>query len=272
MIADLKPYPEYRESGLPWLGRVPRHWDLKRTKSFVANVVDQTTQMESGDLYVALENIESWTGVVRPQKGKNLFTSQVKRFRPGDVLFGKLRPYLAKVTRLQSGGVCVGELFVLRPHDTSLRSDFLEKQLRAKHIIDVVSSSTFGAKMPRADWQFLGNMPLTFPPPDEQAAVVRFLDWANGRLERAIRAKRKVIALLNEQKQAIVHHVVTRGLDPSVPLKPSGILWLGEIPEHWRCAARNISTAKWMSVPSTAAKNCSLCLTSQASLRAAKRT
>jgi type I restriction enzyme, S subunit len=233
MIADLKPYPEYRESGLPWLGRVPRHWDLKRTKSFVANVVDQTTQMESGDLYVALENIESWTGVVRPQKGKNLFTSQVKRFRPGDVLFGKLRPYLAKVTRLQSGGVCVGELFVLRPHDTSLRSDFLEKQLRAKHIIDVVSSSTFGAKMPRADWQFLGNMPLTFPPPDEQAAVVRFLDWANGRLERAIRAKRKVIALLNEQKQAIVHHVVTRGLDPSVPLKPSGILWLGEIPEHW---------------------------------------
>ena len=62
-----------------------------------------------------------------------------------------------------------------------------------------------------------------FPPPDEQAAIVRFLDWANGRLERAIRAKRKVIALLNEQKQAIIHRAVTRGLDPSVPLKPSGI-------------------------------------------------
>jgi type I restriction enzyme S subunit len=68
----------------------------------------------------------------------------------------------------------------------------------------------------------------------EQAAIVRFLDWANGRLERAIRAKRKVIALLNEQKQAIIHRAVTRGLDPSVPLKPSGIPWLGEIPQHWR--------------------------------------
>jgi type I restriction enzyme S subunit len=63
---------------------------------------------------------------------------------------------------------------------------------------------------------------------------VRFLDWANGRLERAIRAKRKVIALLNEQKQAIIHRAVTRGLDSSVPLKPSGIPWLGDIPQHWR--------------------------------------
>ena len=75
--------------------------------------------------------------------------------------------------------------------------------------------------------------PRPLPPPDEQAAIVRFLDWANGRLERAIRAKRKVIALLNEQKQAIIHRAVTRGLDPSVPLKPSGIPWLGDIPQHW---------------------------------------
>ena len=77
------------------------------------------------------------------------------------------------------------------------------------------------------------EMPVARPPPDEQAAIVRFLDWANGRLERAIRAKRKVIALLNEQKQAIIHRAVTRGLDPSVPLKPSGIPWLGDIPQHW---------------------------------------
>ena len=76
-------------------------------------------------------------------------------------------------------------------------------------------------------------MPISLPPPDEQAAIVRFLDWANGRLERAIRAKRKVIALLNEQKQAIIHRAVTLGLDPSVPLKPSGIPWLGDIPQHW---------------------------------------
>jgi type I restriction enzyme S subunit len=71
------------------------------------------------------------------------------------------------------------------------------------------------------------------PPPVEQAAIVRFLDWVNGRMERAIRAKRRVIALLHEQKQAIIHRAITRGLDPSVPLKPSGIPWLGDIPQHW---------------------------------------
>jgi len=77
------------------------------------------------------------------------------------------------------------------------------------------------------------RVPVVCPPPAEQAAIVRFLDWANGRLERAIRAKRKVIALLNEQKQAIIHRAVTRGLDASVLFKPSGIPWLGDIPQHW---------------------------------------
>jgi type I restriction enzyme S subunit len=71
------------------------------------------------------------------------------------------------------------------------------------------------------------------PPPAEQAAIVRFLDHWNGRLEKAIRSKRRVIALLQEQKQAIIHRAVTRGLDPNVKLKDSGIAWLGEIPAHW---------------------------------------
>jgi type I restriction enzyme S subunit len=78
-----------------------------------------------------------------------------------------------------------------------------------------------------------GNQRVPLPPPAEQAAIVRFLDWANGRLERTIRAKRKVIALLTKQKQTIIHRAVTRGLDTSVPLKPSGIPWLGDIPRHW---------------------------------------
>ena len=233
MIADLKLYPEYKESGLPWLGHVPGHWDVRRTKSSIANVAEQTTHMEADDVYVALENVESWTGRVRPQRGKHLFTGQVKRFQSNDVLFGKLRPYLAKVTRLETAGVCVGEFFVLRSRDISILPEFLEHQLRAKHSVDVINGSTFGAKMPRADWQFVGNLPILFPPPAEQAAIVHFLDWANRRLERAIRVKRKVIALLGEQKQAIIHRSVTRGLDHTVPLKPSGVPWLGDIPQHW---------------------------------------
>jgi type I restriction enzyme S subunit len=233
MIADLKPYAEYMESGLPWLGRLPKHWQVRRMKSAVDNAIAQTDEMTGDEAYVALEHVESWTGKARPQRGANLFSGQVKRFRPDDVLFGKLRPYLAKATRLPVNGVCAGEFFVLRVRDSSLSPSYLEQQVRAKLTIDVINSSTFGAKMPRADWQFVGNLSICFPTPAEQTAIVRFLDWANGRLERAIRAKRKVIALLNEQKQAIIHRAVTRGLDPSVPLKPSGIPWLGDIPQNW---------------------------------------
>ncbi len=80
---------------------------------------------------------------------------------------------------------------------------------------------------------WLRNVRVPLPSLPEQQTIARFLDWANGRLERAIRAKRKVIALLNEQKQVIIHRAVTRGLDPSVPLKPSGIPWLGDVPAHW---------------------------------------
>src|SRR6185312_772176 len=89
------------------------------------------------------------------------------------------------------------------------------------------------------------QIPVLGPPLAEQAAIVRFLNAANGRLQRAIRAKRKVIALLGEQKQAIIHHAVTRGLDPSVPLKPSGIPWLGDIPQHWEVRRlRHLITGK----------------------------
>jgi type I restriction enzyme S subunit len=90
----------------------------------------------------------------------------------------------------------------------------------------------------------LRRVVVPHPPPDEQAAIVRFLDWANGRLERTIRAKRKVIALLNEQKQAIIHRAVTRGLDQFVPLKPSGVPWLGDIPQHWETIR-----SKWLFSP-----------------------
>ena len=165
MIAGLKPYPEYRESGLPWLGQVPGHWELRRMKSAVMNVIEQSYEMGPDEVYVALEHVESWTGKARPQSDSSLFSGQVKRFRKGDVLFGKLRPYLAKVTRINKDGVCAGEFFVLRPSDNAVSSAYLEHQLRAKHTIDVINGSTFGAKMPRADWQFCGNLPFPLPPP-----------------------------------------------------------------------------------------------------------
>ncbi len=94
------------------------------------------------------------------------------------------------------------------------------------------SKGVWLSRLQLSDAAFL-DMPILVPPPDEQSAIVRFLDHADRRIRRYIRAKQKLIKLLEEQKQAIIHRAVTRGLDPNVRLKPSGVEWLGDVPEHW---------------------------------------
>ena len=140
---------------------------------------------------------------------------------------------LAKVVRSDYDGLCVGEFLVLRPRDVALSSPYLEQVLRSKPIIDAINGSTFGAKMPRADWNFIGSMEQPLPPLPEQTAIVRYLDHTDARIRRYISGKQKLIRLLEEEKQAVVHRAVTRGLNPNVRLKPSGVEWLGDVPVHW---------------------------------------
>ena len=152
MTPELKPYPAYKDSGVEWLGRVPSHWAVERLKDSLANIVDQEdAESVPGGTAIAMENVESWTGRVVLADSPSSFDSQLKRFRSGDVLFGKLRPYLAKVVRLTSDGLCVGEFLVLRPRHGSVLGPYFEQLLRSKPIIDAVTASTHGAKMPRAD-------------------------------------------------------------------------------------------------------------------------
>ena len=239
MAAKPTPYPTYRDSRIEWLGEVPAHWPVERLKCSLANIVEQAAELPRIGTVVALENVESWTGRVALANSGPSFDSQLKRFRSGDVLFGKLRPYLAKVARFTSDGLCVGEFLVLRPRNGSVMGAYFEHLLRSKPIIDAVTASTFGAKMPRADWQFIGGMPVVRPPLPEQAAIVRFLDHADRRIRRYIRAEQKLIALLEEQQRALVHDAVTGRIDvrtgrPYPAYKSSGVAWLATVPAHWR--------------------------------------
>ena len=226
-------YLAYHPSGAEWLGNVPVHWRVARLKGHAANVVDLARSRNDDHIYLALENVEGWTGRYRPADDDVTFDSQVKCFRAGDVLFGKLRPYLAKVACPNQSGVCVGEFLILRPDTDTVLASYLEQLLRSKPAIDAIDASTFGAKMPRADWQFIGDMLIPLPPPFEQHAIVRYLDYVDRRVRRYVSAKRKLIALLEEEKQAMVNRAVTRGLDPNVRLKPSGVEGIGDVPEHW---------------------------------------
>jgi len=243
MFTGLKPYPEYENRGPSRLSRVPSPWSVRRLKRVVRNIVEQSDTRRSGDKYIALEHVESWTGRVRIDDSAT-FEGLIKNFSTGDVLFGKLRPYLAKVVRVDFDGVCSGEFFVLRPVDDAVASDFLELVMRSAQVINEISSSTFGARMPRADWAFVGGVLLALPSQAEQEAIVKFLGHANARIGRAIEAKRKMIALLDEQKRVSLNLIVTHGTGPPTDIRDNGFLCLDAVPLHWetprlaRCLTR----------------------------------
>lgn len=224
-------YPAYKPSGVVWLGDVPKHWEVRRLK-YTADLINVKVEGAEHDLpYTGLEHIESWTGRRITPQGDCTSDGQANLYRRGDVLFGKLRPYLAKAHAAESDGICTGELLVLRPR--AVAQKFLLNYVLNPDFIAVVDSSTYGAKMPRANWDFIGNLPALIPPPDEQRAIAAFLDRETARIDALIEKKRRQIELLQEKRSALISHAVTKGLNPNAPMKDSGIEWLGQIPEHW---------------------------------------
>ena len=228
----LKPYSSYKPSGIDWLGEVPEHWDVEKLK-YPAPLINEKIEAELNPFpYIGLEHIQSWTGEMVVGEGlQDSSEGLTNRFNDGDVLFGKLRPYLAKVFRAKSSGVCSGEFLVLRP-DTCTQ-DYLFYYLIRSEFISVVDSSTYGAKMPRASWEFIGQLPIILPPLPEQQAIADFLDRQTAKIDTLIAKKEDLIALLKEKRQAMITQAVTKGLDPTVPMKDSGVKWLGEVPEGW---------------------------------------
>jgi len=226
-----KTYPKYKPSDITWLGRIPNHWKTYRLK-YCADLVNEKVDGRNSDLpYTGLEHIESWTGKRIVVDGTTYSDGQANRYRKGDVLFGKLRPYLAKALRAVDDGICTGELLVLRPR--CVIQDYLFNYVLTSDFISIVDSSTYGAKMPRANWEFVGNLPILVPPEDEQRAIAAFLDRETARIDALIKKKERQIELLQEKRAAVISYAVTKGLNPNVKMKDSGIEWLGDVPEHW---------------------------------------
>lgn len=224
-------YNELESSGVVWLQDVPRHWRIKRLK-FSADLVNNKVCVEESSLpYLGLEHIESWTG--RKIDGE-ISNSEglASAFSTGDVLFGKLRPYLAKVHLAQQDGLISSEALVVRSK-AELHSEFLKYYMLSSDFINVVDSSTYGSKMPRASWGFIGNLPVLLPELEEQQTIARFLDFKTAQIDALIAKQKVLLEKLAEKRTALISHTVTKGLDPSVPMKDSGVEWLGIIPAHW---------------------------------------
>ena len=244
MIADLKPYAEYKESGLSWLGRVPGHWDVRKPRH-IGSLLKGVGGTKEDALSVGVpcvrygELYTTHTYFVRRPK-TFIHPNHATDYTPlhyGDVLFAASGETLEEIGKsavnlIEGTVVCGGDVIILRP-TVPVHAPFLGYVMDCRPSANQKATMGRGTTVKHIYPDELKHLLFPLPPVSEQTAIVRFLDWANGRLERAIRAKRKVIALLGEQKQAIIHRAVTRGLAPSLPLKPSGIPWLGEIPQHW---------------------------------------
>jgi type I restriction enzyme S subunit len=221
----MRKYPKYKASGVEWIGKIPEHWDFQKSKFLTKHISISTYSKEEDETYIALENIESWTGKIILNEEFSGFESTAKKFTENDILFGKLRPYLAKVVMPDFNGICVSEIIVLRP--TKLKREYLFFILLNPNFIDFVSQTAEGTKMPRTSWNNIADLKFPFPSIPEQLLIVRFLDHRTGQIDRFVANRQKQIELLKEQKAAIINKAVTKGINPNAKMKPSGIEWIG---------------------------------------------
>ena len=223
-------YPSYKTSGEFWLGEIPQEWTCEPLK-YVAKLNTEKVLPEEAVRYVGMENVQSDNGyfhhtLEQIPEGLSL------EFRETDVLFGKLRPYLAKSWLATFDGVCSSEFLVLSALKVSPR--FLNFVTLSREFIEVVDSSTYGAKMPRASWDFIGLLKIPVPGKELSEQIAAFLDYETAKIDALIEKQQQLIALLGEKRQAVISHAVTKGLNPDAPMRDSGVEWLGEVPEHWQ--------------------------------------
>lgn len=235
MIAGLKPYAAYKNSGSPWLERVPEHWGVHSLRTLIQPRAIRN-RPDLPLLSVARERgvfVRSMTG---GDDNHNVIPEDLSNYkvaREGSLVINKMKAWQGSLGIAPRDGLVSPAYFVF---DLRIANrHFGQALLRSKPYVAHFGQMSDGVRIGQWDLSLQGmkQIPVLVPSEDEQAAIVRFLDHALAKIDKAIRAKRKTIALLGEQKQAIIHRAVTRGLNPEAPLKDSGIPWLGQIPAHW---------------------------------------
>lgn len=224
---------ETKSSGVDWIGEMPSSWKVAPLKYGASCSSDLSTYTaDDSKEFLALENVESWTGrLVGLDERPDSVDSSVSVFSETDVLFGKLRPYLAKVCRPGFRGVCSTELLCVSP--MSYCCDYLFWLLISKGFIDVINAESYGVKMPRTSWAQMGAHYCPVPPLSEQQAIAGHLDAETAKIDQAMTLLRRELETLEQFKKSVIHEAVTKGLDPTVPMKPSGVEWIGDIPMNW---------------------------------------
>ena len=215
-----------------FLETLPAGWTFDRLKDVVTLRNEKTDEASADEDYLELEDIETSTGRILNRRNTLEVESAVTIFKKGDILFGKLRPYLEKYYTADFDGRCTGEILAFKPE--RIASRFLFYCVGSRWFIERCNALAYGAKMPRVSWptqlaQF--NVPL--PPRPEQERIAAYLDASCAAIDAAVAAKCRQIETLDSLRKTTIHRAVTQGLNPGVSKKSAGLDWLAEVPAHW---------------------------------------
>ena len=245
MIAELKPYPEMKDSGVEWLGEVPEHWKVLRLKSWLEMngvVLPEDTDPDYMFDYLDIGSVATGQLTAKPERlqFENSPSRARRVLRSGDTIVSTVRTYLKAIWHvddLASDLIASTGFAVLTPRSGTFPR-FVSYSCQSDPFTDRVTAESVGIAYPAIAETRLATFKVSVPPLSEQTAIVRYLDYADRGIRRHIRAKQKLITLLEEYKQAIIHQAVTGQIDvrtsqPYPAYKPSKVEWLEEVPEHW---------------------------------------
>jgi len=241
VLSAMPKYEEYKDSGCEWLGRVPQHWEKSKLKyitlvnrnslaeatssDFVINYVDiGSVSFERG-----IENTEKFRFIDAPSRARRIASQ-------GDTVISTVRTYLKAIDYIdasKSKNIYSTGFAILEPQK-NINPKFLTNFVKSNAFTNQVDDSSVGISYPAINSTAISNLAIVIPPPQEQIIIANFLDKKTTQIDEAIAIKQKQIDLLKERKQIIIQKAVTQGLDSNVPMRDSGVEWIGEIPEHWK--------------------------------------
>lgn len=211
--AGFDPAPRLRASGVEWLGQIPVHWTMMRIGSVARNAEQKVEPDESaGDPYIGMEQVGSQTGRLLGRDTDFTPSGTSNRFLAGDVLYGKLRPYLAKACRVDFDGLSSSELLALRVNHRVDRR-FLLFHLISRGFTGLMEACSYGTKMPRTSWDIMKTCVIGVPALGEQSAIADYLDRETAKLDRLIEKVETAIERLREYRSALITAAVTGKVD-----------------------------------------------------------